>query len=192
MLKARSGTSNRHVHVVKGENELRILFPQIPKPMLQKLIDRPSHELKNEYTCSIFKCRDGSLIGPFTARRVLRGGSSWIGEVAPFRDIYPLISEIGRKLPILGSLNVQLMVGESGPVPFEFNCRFSGTTAVRAHFGFNEPEMVLKNYFLGQTLVQPSVRKGLALRYLEEVFIEDVVADELQIPLPKGKVRPWF
>lgn len=192
VLKARSGTSNRHVHVIKTEGELRTLFPRTPKPMLQHLIDFPRDELRNEYTCSIFKCRDGSLLGPFTARRILRGGSSWIVEVAPFPALFPLIAEIGRRLPILGSLNVQLMVGDSGPVPFEFNCRFSGTTAVRAHFGFNEPEMTIRSFVLGQPVSQPIVRRGLALRYLEEVFVEGFSADELQFPLPVGHVRPWF
>ena len=160
--------------------------------MLQKLIDIPTSELKNEYTCSIFKEASGQLMKPFTARRVLRGGSSWIVEVAPFKEIDPLMIAIGKKLDFMGSLNVQLMIGKKGPVPFEFNCRFSGTTAVRAHFGYNEPEMALRSYFLKETIPAPQIRQGLALRYLEEVFIEGVGAEDLKLPLVKGKVRPWF
>lgn len=192
MLKTRQGTSNRHVHVIADEQMLASLFPTVPKPMMQKMINKPSDELEAEYTCSIFKSLDGKLLGPFTARRTLRGGNSWIVEVDNFEVLNPLLLKIGQELPILGSLNVQLMIGLQGPVPFEFNARFSGTTAVRAHFGFNEPEMVLRSYYLKQDVKQPVIRKGLALRYLEEVFIDNYSADQLTIPLPKGVVHQWF
>ncbi len=160
--------------------------------MLQRPLDMPTSRLQNEYTCSVFKCADGSLLGPFTARRTLRGGSSWVVEVAEFRELHPLMLEIGRKLDIMGSMNVQMIVGNSGPVPIEFNARFSGTTAVRAHYGFNEPEMILQDYLLKERLQAPRIRQGIAFRYLEEVFVEGMRADDLQEPLPKGIVRPWF
>lgn len=192
MLKTRRGTSNRHVHVVHDERQLLTLYPSLPHPMLQVVIRMPSSELAAEYTCSVFRCADGRLLGPFTARRTLRSGSSWVVEVGDFKELHPLLLAIGDKLPTMGSLNVQLAIGESGPAPFEFNARFSGTTAVRAHFGFNEPEMVLRSYLLGESLAQPLIRRGLALRYLEEVFVDDVSAADLTGTLPTGVVRPWF
>jgi carbamoyl-phosphate synthase large subunit len=192
VLKPRRGTSSRFVRVIRSGGELASLFPNTPCPMLQRLIAAPSALLSNEFTCSVFKCKDGRLLGPFTARRTLRGGSSWTVEVAPFEELFPLLLQIGSKLPIMGSLNVQLMVGPDGPVPFEFNCRFSGTTAVRAHFGFNEPEMSLRSYLLNEPLDPPRIRSGVALRYLEEVFLEGVRAQDLVPPFPKGTVRPWF
>jgi carbamoyl-phosphate synthase large subunit len=192
VIKTRRGTSSRHVHILHAETELEGLFGSVPMPMLQRLINRPTKDLNAEFTCSVFKCSDGSIVGPFTARRTLRGGTSWLVEVDRFEFLFPLLLSIGRLLPIMGSFNVQLMLGEAGPVPFEFNSRFSGTTAVRAHFGFNEPEMVLRSYLLHQQIDQPVIRRGIALRYLEEVFVEGVMAKELHEPLPKGEVRPWF
>ena len=106
--------------------------------------------MDSEYTCSVFKCNDGSLLGPFTARRTLRSGNSWHVEVRRYEEFIPLLLKIGELLPVMGSINVQLMMGKDGPVPFEFNARFSGTTAVRSYFGFNEPAMAIKNYFLGE------------------------------------------
>ena len=95
-------------------------------------------------------------------------------------------------MDFIGSLNVQLMLTEAGPVPFEINARFSGTTAVRAHFGFNEPEMALRNYFYREDIIDPVIRSGVALRYHEEVFVDDVRADELQPGVHKGYVNQWF
>jgi len=192
VLKTRSGTSNRHVHIISNEAELQLKYPQTPFPMLQKLIATPSDVLQAEYTCSIFKCKDGSILGPFTARRTLRGGNSWHIEVDRFEGLEPLLLRIGELLPIMGSLNVQLMVGKDGPVPFEFNARFSGTTAVRSYFGFNEPEMLIRNYFLGEKLTTPVIRKGIALRYLEEVFVDDVSTNTEDLISKRGKVMNWF
>ena len=192
VLKARKGTSSRHVHVVRSADEVRLLFNSVPLPMLQRMIAMPSSDLGQEYTCSVFTLRDSQIIGPFTARRTLRAGNSWAIEVAQFHELMPVLMEVGRALPSLGSLNVQLMVGPDGPVPFEFNARFSGTTAVRAHFGFNEPDMVIQNHILGETIQQPDIRAGMALRYLEEVFLDGVTSDSLGEPLPRGEVRTWF
>lgn len=193
VLKTRSGTSNRHVHMIDDMRALESAFETVPKPMLQRMIARPSSRLDREYTCSVFRCADGSLLGPFTARRTLRGGSSWAIEVVKVPKLFPLLLKIGDRLPTMGSLNIQLMIGRSGPVPFEFNARFSGTTAVRAHFGFNEPAMALQSHFLGERVAAPKIREGLALRYLEEVFVDGVLAGDLaRRRLPKGTVRPWF
>ena len=192
VLKARRGTSSRHVHVVRDARAMRVVFETVPEPMVQRMISMPSDELGQEYTCSVFTCRDGSVLGPFTARRTLRSGSSWEIEVAPFPELDPLLMEIGRVLPTLGSLNVQLMVGPAGPVPFEFNARFSGTTAVRAHYGFNEPEMVIRSYVSREEDLTPVIGRGMVFRYLEEVFLDGATGDSLAEPFPRGVVRSWF
>jgi carbamoyl-phosphate synthase large subunit len=192
IIKPRTGTSSRHVHVVKSENQLMSIYDTIPKPMLQKLIDIPKNFLNNEYTCSVFKCVDGELLGPFVARRTLKGGSSWVVEVIKLEELTSLMMSIGGLLPSMGSINVQIMIGKDGPVPFEINARFSGTTAIRANFGFNEPEMALQNYYLKEKIEPPVIRKGLVLRYLEEIFIENASAEDAQNFFSKGIIRSWF
>ena len=193
VLKTRTGTSNRHVHILRTAEDLIQWWPTVPMPVVQKLIAEPSSSLGAEYTCSVFRCADGTLMGPFTARRTLRGGNSWLVEVDHFTGLHQLLLDIGTCMPFSGSLNVQLMQTEDGPIPFEFNLRFSGTTAVRAHFGFNEPEMYLRSYIMGEPIEPPTIRRGMALRYLEEVFVDGVVFNEINpTAIPKGMVRPWF
>ena len=191
VLKARRGTSSRHVHIVRDSESLKKLFPGTPAPMLQRVIDFPSSELRSEYTCSVFKTADGTIIRPFTARRTVRGGTSWHIEVAPFEKLYAPLLAIANALDFIGSLNVQLMLTEEGAIPFELNSRFSGTTAVRAHFGFNEPEMALRSFFYKESIPVPEIRAGVAMRYHEEVFIEDVSAVSLSLS-DKGVVNPRF
>jgi carbamoyl-phosphate synthase large subunit len=192
VLKTRRGTSSRHVYIVKEEGALRERFATTPLPMLQRMIDLPSSELNTEYTCSIFKTPSGRLVGPFTARRTVRGGTSWHIEVARFEVLHEVLLSIGREMDFTGSLNVQLMLTADGPVPFELNARFSGTTAVRAHFGFNEPDMALRSFFYGEEFPDPIIGTGVAMRYHEEVFIDHIGAEGLRPGIHKGYVAQWF
>lgn len=191
VLKTRRGTSSRHVHIVKDRTQLLERFESTPLPMLQRVIDIPSSQLGSEYTCSIFKAANGYMIGPFTARRTVRGGTSWHIEVAPFEVLHPPLLAIAKAMDFIGSLNVQLMLTVRGAIPFELNARFSGTTAVRAHFGFNEPAMALLSFFYKEEIPEPEIRSGIAMRYHEEVFVENVSADSLSLG-HRGVVNPWF
>ena len=191
VLKTRQGTSSNHVHIINNRAELLECYASTPLPMLQRVIDIPSPQLSSEYTCSVFKTADGTMIGPFTARRTVRGGTSWFIEVAKFKALYTPLLAIADKLDFIGSLNVQLMLTEQGAIPFELNARFSGTTAVRAHYGFNEPVMALRSFFYNEEILVPEACVGIAMRYHEEVFIENVSANSL-LPNHKGIVNSWF
>ena len=192
ILKSRTGTSQRNVHIVRDEKDLSLLYNKVPNPMLQEILALPKNQLDKEYTCSIFKCKDGTILGPFTSRRTLKSGNSWIVEVDQFKDIFPLMLKIGRKFSTIGSLNVQLMMTSNGPVPFEFNARFSGTTAIRAHYGFNEPEMAIKNYYLNENIENPKIRTGTVFKYFEEVFVDNMKFKDVKSFHKKGLINKWF
>ncbi len=195
ILKGRKGRASREVHIVRSDDDLRGAYHLVREPMLQRLIVEPSAALDAEYTCGIVKGVDGNLFGPAIARRSLRDGHSWVMEVDSFETLHPLLKKIGEQLNIVGPFNVQLMVGPDGPTPFEFNPRFSGTTPIRAHFGFNEPELAVRSIVLGERIDDPSIRRGMAFRYHEEVFVDGLTAAELNNPAktyPKGVVHGWF
>ena len=84
------------------------------------------------------------------------------------------------------------MLTREGAIPFELNSRFSGTTAVRAYFGFNEPAMALYSFFFKEAIPSLKIRSGIAMRYHEEVFIENVTSDTLAPGTNKGIITPWF
>jgi carbamoyl-phosphate synthase large subunit len=194
IVKARRGTSSRNVHLVVDEKQLISSWEMTPNPMLQKLINTPDEELNNEYTSSLFKDAQGNIFGPFHARRTLRSGTSWQIEVERFEIFDELLLSIGNSLDFKGSLNVQFMVGKFGPIPFEINARFSGTTAIRAHFGFNEPEMAVQSFFYGAPIAKPRIKSGIVFRYHEEVFVDGVKLDVLKTHprFIQGIVEKWF
>lgn len=192
VLKTRRGTSSRHVHIVDDRESLEMWLARTPAPMLQELAGPVGSNLDSEWTCSAFVGRDGAIVGPFCSRRSLRGGSSWVVEVKPLPAGADVVMKIAEKLDHVGSINVQLMASQRGVVPFELNARFSGTTPIRAHYGFNEPEMAIRSYRLDEMLTPRTIRTGVVLRYIEEVFVDGVEAAELSEPFPRGLVRDWF
>jgi len=42
---------------------------------------------------------------------------------------------------------------------------------MRAYFGFNEPEMAVRKYVLGEELATLSIKEGTALRFWEELYL---------------------
>ena len=192
-LKSRFGTSTRNVYLIKNIAEIKNLFVFVNNPIIQEYAGFYSEGgLDYEYTCSFFTTFENKIIGPFIAKRKLLNGTSWITEVNNFPRISPIIKKIANRLSNTGSMNIQLRLGPKGPVPFEFNARFSGTTSIRAHFGFNEPEMYIKSYVLKKKIKKPKIKKGISLRYIEEIFLENKNYMNIKEKFSKGKINKWF
>tara|TARA_B100001175_G_scaffold317563_1_gene334979 strand:+ start:2794 stop:3834 length:1041 start_codon:yes stop_codon:yes gene_type:complete len=191
-IKDRFGTSSRNIFLIKNKSDLMKYYELVPNSIIQEFAGNQGNDFKNEYTCSLFFLKEEGLIGPFIARRVLKYGTSWCIEIKKFKKIEPILTKIAKLLPSIGSLNIQLRDGPKGPVPFEFNARFSGTTSIRSHHGFNEPEMFVKNYFLNKKIKNPKIKEGLALRYIDEIFLDEVAQNSKKLIINKGKKRNWF
>ena len=99
-----------------------------------------------------FKTKQKKIIGPIILKRKILNGTSWFTENVKNKKISALISKIAKLIDCTGSFNIQLRLSKRGPIPFEFNPRFSGTTSIKSYFGFNEPEMFIKNYYLNSIL----------------------------------------
>lgn len=192
ILKSRFGTSSRNVFLIKSLKDLHFYFKFVSKPIIQEHIGLENDNLNCEYTCSFFTTKNKKIIGPFVAKRKLVNGTSWIIEVKKVRKIENLIKRISKKINNVGSFNIQLRNGKKGPIPFEFNSRFSGTTSVRAHYGFNEPEMYLKNFIFNKEILNPKIKTGISFRYIEEIFIDNTNVNSLHKKFGEGDIEKWF
>ena len=192
VVKPRKGSGSRGVHIVQDEEELRFYLPRTRNPILQEYLS--FHDKEEELTCAVFCDREGLPIGTFMARRELSAGTTYRAEVGHWPEIHDLLLAIGRALRPRGPLNVQLRLTETGPIVFELNARCSGTAAIRAYFGYNEPEMLIRHYVMSEQLTPPKPRIGYAFRYWNEVFLEGVTIEELRERGPdglKGRVLAW-
>ena len=191
IIKPRSGFASRNVHIVHDEEELNFYFPRTPNPIIQEYLCLGNKE--EEFTCAVFVDREGSPVGTFMARRELSAGTTYRAEVNFWPEIHELLLKIGTALRPRGPMNVQLRMTERGPVPFELNIRCSGTAAIRAYFGYNEPEMLLRHFVMGEQLAALKHRTGYAFRYWNEVFL-DGIDEERLLAGPsglKGRVLSW-
>lgn len=171
VVKPRFGTASRGVNIVESMEQSAAVLGSSELPIIQELLVGNDPEQSSEYTCSVFRSPSGELVGPFCAKRTLRGGVSWKVQVEPFEELHPYLLSVAESVDFLGSLNIQLILGSNGPQAFEMNCRFSGTTGIRAHFGFNEPWMAVESFLYRERLPLPTITQGIVYRYVENTFV---------------------
>lgn len=125
----------------------------------------------SEYTASTLVF-DGEVQASIVMRRDLRDGNSYRAYLADYPRLNEQVRALGRALQPHGPANFQFRTDADGtPRVFEINARFSGTTPLRAMAGFNEVEMCARKLLHGTPVVQPPVREGVILRYLDEMFV---------------------
>ncbi|MNI20933.1 carbamoyl phosphate synthase-like protein [compost metagenome] len=73
-----------------------------------------------------------------------------------------------------GPTNLQFRRGSDGTWHLlEINPRISSTSSIRRAFGYNEAAMCLDHYLDGKTLIQPVIRSGFAVRFIEDFIVYD-------------------
>jgi len=190
VVKPRDGYASRNVNVAWDEEELRFYLPRTPNPIIQEWLNKSGES--EEFTCAVFVDRDGKPVADFMARRDLYAGTTYHAEIGFWPELHDLLMAIGKELRPKGVLNVQLRNTDRGPVPFELNIRCSGTSAFRAHFGYNEPEMLIRHYVLGEPISAPEVRPGFVFRYWNEIFLEGgAPLEDPTLDGRRGEVLAW-
>src|SRR5206468_269476 len=80
---------------------------------------------------------------------------------------------VAAALHTIGPCNVQLRVTALGPVTFEINPRFSGGVSMRAHFGYNEVEMAVRDLVWSEPVPEPTTGSGRARRFWGEMYFSE-------------------
>lgn len=161
VVKPREGRGSRNIH----------LMPPDPRAfgddyVVQEYLDGP------ELTTAFYVLQDGQLHGAITLQRQLENGNTSKCEVVRCYDdvIESMLRRIVEAFPFRGSCNLQTRVTADGPVPFEINCRISGTNSVRAQFGFPDVAYTVQELLLCQRPDRPAIRQGCALRTIVDVI----------------------
>lgn len=135
-----------------------------------------------EITTAFYVCGDGSLHGQITLRRSLTAGMTSACEVTFDHDseVTEIIHKLMQALPIRGACNVQSIVSSEGIVPFEINCRLSGTNSIRGCFGFEDVRYTVEEYLFKLVPTKPNVQPGAALRISMDVIFPGISLEEIQ------------
>jgi carbamoyl-phosphate synthase large subunit len=175
-----------HLNLLKGRNDL------------QMMVQEYEGSSEDEYTVGVMSDEDGVAFTSFALKRLINTSftrkmhlpnlhksrvkadfltiSTGVsqGWVDDFPEVRELSEKVANALGSSGPLNIQCRKTERGIVIFEINPRFSGTTSIRAICGHNDPDILIRSRIYKEKFTQVKYRKGLVLRSLENLFVEDM------------------
>lgn len=126
-----------------------------------------------EITTAFYVDKNNQLHGLINLERTLENGTT---NECFVNTKYDEVLEIMLKKIIaanrfVGSANLQSIVDKEGNIiPFEINCRISGTNSIRSNFGFEDVKYTLQEHLYHTELSKPAVTEGFAVRILMDVI----------------------
>lgn len=155
ICKGRHSSGSKEIMLLNTEDDFKLFTED---KILQEILV-PKNE---EYTCAIYVGKD---VRTLVMKRELQAGRTIKGEVVKNEEIDHYLSEIVQALSIRGSINVQLILTNSGPKLFEINPRFSSTVYFRHLLGFKDLEW--------------SIKDTLNIPYVNTFNLEDIVGKRI-------------
>lgn len=126
-----------------------------------------------EITTAFYVDLNGDLHGSITFERELAHGTTVSCSVTRELDqpVLKIIESMMQSFVVRGSCNFQSIVTTGGEVvPFEVNCRISGTNSIRHHLGFRDVEYAVDELLLSRRPPCPTIVNGSATRLLMDVI----------------------
>jgi carbamoyl-phosphate synthase large subunit len=164
-------TGSRGMHLLGSRRDLERVRGRARDLVLQEYL-LPEDE---EYSVSVFSPRHGPPPGAISFRRgPLVAGDTYRATIGPNPDVEAEAIRVVAALRPTGPCNIQLRRTTRGPVTFEVNPRFSGGTAMRAHYGYNDVEMTIRDLVLREPVPIPCMTTGTVLRFWDEMYFDDV------------------
>jgi len=170
IVKPRRGFGSKGVHLVKSEAEFKSTAFDPKESIVQPRVG----DDQEEYTVAAFGDGLGGYFSMFSMKRKLAsGGYTEEAQVVDNDQFEEAVSVFCNELKPIGPTNFQFRLENQIPKLLEINPRLSSSSSIRAKFGYNEAEMCI-DFFLREK--KPSLgklRRGRAMRYIEEIIIEE-------------------
>lgn len=171
------------VKPVEGVGSKDILInPKNPKAFPDNYIIQKLYKGK-EITTAFYVTKSKKLLGIMTFVRSLFHGTTTICEVTSKYDnkLKKIIKTIVNNFDIKGSCDIQSIVtADDLIVPFEVNCRLSGTNSIRGQFGFEDVRYTIEEYLFNKIPRKPSIKKGSAIRIWMDIIYPDAKLNDIK------------
>lgn len=135
---------------------------------------------ESEYTIACYVDKKGNSQPTLIMHRHLKHGTTFMAEIVQHDSIRKECERICERFKPQGPLNIQLRMHQGKPVCFELNVRFSGTTPIRAKWGYNDVEAMIREYVLDEPVFLTPQKEGKVYRYYNEAFIDLKMQNELR------------
>jgi len=165
VIKPRSGSGSRGVHIVTSPEEASFHALRVTDPIFQELL-LPADQ---EVTCGVHRTQSGITTVIQLRRRLVGGFTGW-AEVIDDPEVESLCHRVSESLGFAGSINIQLRRTASGPRIFEINPRFSSTAVMRHRMGFQDVVWSI-NDMLGREVTPTRVSPGLRAVRLQNASV---------------------
>ncbi|MGC9602338.1 MAG: ATP-grasp domain-containing protein [Minisyncoccia bacterium] len=181
IVKPRIGARSIGVCKVSTKEELTDAVARTPGAIIQEYLATDD----NEYTCSGFFYKSKSY-GVLCGQRWLRNGDTYKALFKHDKELEAFIAKVGAKLNLFGPCNFQLRKTKRGPVIFEINCRFSGTTGAMSYLGFNVANALVQILCLKRPPSTLYCKESYMFRYWNELFVSE---DQVKTLGKKGELE---
>lgn len=171
LLKPRCGHGSKGIVIVENIDVFLRHQNNIGKILMVQPIVGDENE---EYTTSAFCDGNGNYFTSMTLKRKLsKDGYTEKAEVADIENINDVLIPLCKIFRPFGPTNFQFRKHNGVLKLLEINPRISSSTSIRAGFGYNESLMAAEYFLEGKMPVQPLIKKGKAVRYIEDfIFFE--------------------
>ena len=166
LLKPRQGFGSKGIRRIYNKESFFAHKDKIGSElMVQPLIGNE----EEEFTTSAFCDGEGGYYNHMTLRRKLSSeGFTEKGEVVDLEGVEEGLMHLCRILKPTGPTNFQFRLHNRVLFLLEINPRISSSTSIRTSFGYNEAEMSMQYYLENTVPAKPEIRKGRAVRYVED------------------------
>lgn len=179
IVKPRRGRGSQNIFLVENQKELQIICEYFDVKNIQYIIQEFISGKNDEYTVGVISDKRSNVIQSIVMQRLLMGGATGFAKVHKRGFINDFCEDIAGKLNSTGPVNIQLRLNsDNQPLVFEINPRFSGSAPMRALAGFNEPDMIIENFFYNEDIMQRNISYG-------NVYFR--AFQEIEVPFDKDK-----
>lgn len=165
ILKPRAGGGSRAIFKINSLEDVIKYLPIVPRPIIQEYLFPDDAE----YTAGTYRTLAGEVF-TIVMKRTLKFGMTNTAEIIRDTSLEGFCRDIILNTNLVGANNIQFRVTDADPKILEINPRFSGTTGIRANFGFNDVEMWIDEIKFNKSIHVPQIKTGFVLRYMHEQY----------------------
>ena len=166
IVKPREGSTSKNLFRVCDAEGLEHALEHCENPIIQEEVG----DIDREFTCGVIVA-NGEILSSIPLRRTLKNGNTAVAYFNESNELDRYIRRVAKKLGPYGPINIQLRLTNNGPIVFEINPRFSGTTPVRSSFGVNEVSILINYLESGIFSKNILPKEGMVIRYTTDQFV---------------------
>jgi carbamoyl-phosphate synthase large subunit len=167
IVKPLSSYASKGLEVVRSREDFAFYSAKLAgECVYQKLVGSDD----TEFTVGVFGDGAGGYVDSIVLRRTLsrEGATAKAWMVAPEPAISGCVDAICALLKPIGPTNIQVRKDGDQVFLLEINPRISSSCSIRTAMGYNEPEMCVKHYLLGETITPGPKTPAKVVRYIAD------------------------